>query len=126
MPRKSVKNAGRIQQITNKTVWKRADFYAEIWGVGGALSAGIIALDLLDSEGREKAIKIAKGLAEVDGKVDKTGTARPAVVDAVDIVKYATVQYKLLSKEDKEALDELRRILSPPPPPPRKRKTKTG
>jgi len=113
MPKKSVKGAGRIRRVAKKTVWERGEHYAEMWGVEGALSAGIAALDLLDSAGREKAIMIAKGLNGAD-KVAKPG-ARPGVADAVDAVKYASVHYELLSKADREALDELRLILGPKP-----------
>jgi len=127
MPKKSVKGAGRIRQVTNKTVWNRGERYSEIWGVEGTLSAGIAALDLLDPAGREKAIEIAKGIAEEKQpiKMAETKPVRPSILDAVDAVKYATVHYRLHSKEEQEALDELRRILAPPKKP-KKRRAKGG
>lgn len=125
MPKNSVKGAGRIRQVTNKTVWERGDFYAKMYGVEGTLSAGIAALDLLDFEGREKAVKIAKGIAE-EKYQQKRCEQEPGVCHiktAAKVLKYASVRYKLLSKEDKEALDELRRALGPEP---KKRGVKTS
>jgi len=113
---------GRVESILHKVVHNRANYYASLWDVKTALSAGIAALDMLDSAGREKAIKIANGLTEENLP---TKPVRPPVSDAVDAIKYATVHYEMLGKEDKEVLDELRRILSPPTKP-KKRRARGG
>jgi len=111
------------------------------YGLRGTLSAGLVALSKLSADDRERAVAEAKGIEaeppgvgkqsaqptqdeidrlwrsikELADKLDVQLETRPAVSAAADAVKYATVHYKLLSKEDKEAVDELRRILGPKP-----------
>ena len=114
MPKISVKGAGRIRQVTNKTVWDRGEHYAGIWGVEGTLSAGIAALDLLDSAGREKAIEIAKGLA--GEKIPEMAAPLPAK-EVERIIKVVTeycrdgaFQHRLPTTKDHEAFAGLKAI----------------
>jgi hypothetical protein len=52
---------GKIEQDLYETVWVRAEYYAKVMGLKAAMSAGIVALDMLNSEQREQAVTLAKG-----------------------------------------------------------------
>jgi len=82
------------------------------------LSAGVVALSKLTAEDREEMV------AEAQGITAEKPLCQP-ISDAADAIKHATVHYDMLGKEDKEVLDDLRRILGPESKP-KKRKTKSG
>jgi len=107
---------GRVESILHKVVHNRANYYASLWDVKTALSAGIAALDMLDSAGREKAIEIAKGLTEEKPKekdyICPVPTC-PVLPKALDAVKDALEQNKDLTDKEKTALDNLRQLLEP-------------
>jgi hypothetical protein len=52
---------GKIQQDIYEPVWKRADYWSKVMGLKTALSAGILALDMITPEQRELAVTLAKG-----------------------------------------------------------------
>ncbi len=52
---------GRIDELLHDSVIDRGNYYAQIWNVKTALSAGIAALDMLNSSQREAALAIARG-----------------------------------------------------------------
>ena len=81
------------------------------------LSASVVALSKLSAEERENMVAEAQGIAgeKVPEKATATKPVPPSVLEAVDAVKYATVHYKLHSKKEQEAPDELRWILGPEP-----------
>ena len=83
--------ASRIKTLLHKSVVEWGEKYATMWGTETALSAGIAALELLSPEGREIAVKIARGLGEGQAKN----------------------HYKLLSPADQELLRQIRKSLAP-------------
>jgi predicted ATPase len=77
---------GRIEQSCYPVVHKRGRYYAAIWDGKTALSAGIIALDMLTPQQREVALAIAKGEASKEGS-----------------------QFELLSPQERQIIEAYRR-----------------
>ena len=90
---------------------------APIYGLKGILSAGILVFSKLSAEEREKAVIEANGQS-----IDKTPEKLQKLKNMLKMVQSAP--FKILSPEESELLDKLRKELGPEPK--QKRKAKGG
>lgn len=88
--------ASRLEQLLYKNAHKIARRYSRLWDFKTAVSAGIVALDMLTAEQRERALAIVKGSDEE--------------LEEGDFIKIRkdemTEYYKRLSKEGQESLQK--------------------
>lgn len=106
---------GRIEQILFKTVWERARYYAGLWDGKTAMSAGIVALDLLSAEDREKALETVKARDDIAKRIEIS--SKSPIADVVgymkSISKDGNIDTSFWSDADKCAFADLSEHVGP-------------
>jgi len=108
--------AKRIEQVLVESVRPVAERLERIYSLQSILSAGILVLDRLSPEEREKAIAEANGL-----KPEKA--PKKSWRETIEGIKQLTIAekeqpgtiIKVLSKEDQARLAEFRKLIGPEP-----------
>jgi len=109
----------RITDNTFESVWPIAREFADLWDIKTTLSAGVVVLALVNSELRERALKIVRGKEPLPSEFSKKNyMPNPSSEERLQEVKSIIRSLpentiKILGEKDSKILADLRKAIGP-------------